>query len=133
LYFDEFVRSTLFWQPEIENLSTHGTYIYLTPAGMPDLHGLRVVHWGWWLGSLKVKRFEPSHALVMALQPGDLRQVYALEADDPRTMKYLHGEVLSSPGDDGWVMVAVGGFPMGWAKRVQGRLKSHAPKWLRWM
>ena len=33
----------------------------------------------------------------------------------------------------GWVLVTVDGFPLGWGKRVQGRLKSHLPSWLRRM
>jgi NOL1/NOP2/fmu family ribosome biogenesis protein len=85
------------------------------------------------LGTVKVKRFEPSHALAMGLQTGDFKSVINLRADDPLSMAYLHGEVLPIPGPDGWVLVAVDGFPLGWGKRVQNRVKSHSPKWLRWI
>ena len=132
-HFDKFVDSTLTWKPEQERLSTQGSFIYYVPEDMPDISGLRVLHWGWWLGSLKVKRFEPSHGLVMGLESSDSQKVWALEADDPRVMKFIHGEVLPSPGENGWVMVSVDGYPLGWGKRSQGRLKSHTPKWLRWM
>jgi len=132
-YFDEFVESTLNWQPDEDNLSMHGTYIYLLPEGMPDIQGLCVNHWGWWLGTVKVKRFEPSHAMVMALQAGDLKQETALRFGDPEIRKFMCGESIPSKGDNGWCMVSIDGFPLGWTKRVQNRLKSHVPRWLRWM
>jgi len=132
-YFDKFVESTLTWQPSNDGLSEQGTYLYHLPEGMPNIHGLCVIHWGWWLGTFKKKRFEPSYALVMAIKSGDVLREFSLIADDVQTMKYLHGEVLPSQGDNGWTMVSVDGFPLGWAKRVQNRLKSHAPKWMRWI
>jgi NOL1/NOP2/sun family putative RNA methylase len=132
-YFDKFVESTLTWQPPFEKLFEQGTYLYLLPEGMPDIHGLCVIHWGWWMGTMKKKRFEPSYALVMALKTGDVHREFSLMSDDVQTMRYLHGEVLPSQGENGWTMVSVDGFPLGWAKRVQNRLKSHAPKWMRWI
>ena len=92
-----------------------------------------MIHWGWWLGTAKKNRFEPSHALVMGLRAKDVRQTLPLNADDPELIRYLRGEVLPSPGSDGWVLVTVDGFALGWGKRVQGRLKSHLPTWLRRM
>jgi len=35
---------------------------------------------------------------------------------------------LPQAGENGWVLVGVGGYPLGWAKRVDGWLKSHYPK-----
>ncbi|MCJ7703754.1 MAG: RsmB/NOP family class I SAM-dependent RNA methyltransferase [Anaerolineales bacterium] len=131
--FDSFTKATLKWKPPRNRLSLQGAYLYLIPEDVPELGGLRVVHWGWWLGTVKVKRFEPAHGLAMALRPGDFQDVFPLEAGDPRTMAYLHGDVFPSPGPKGWVLVTVDGFPLGWGKRVQNRLKSHSPKWLRWM
>jgi NOL1/NOP2/sun family putative RNA methylase len=133
LYFDKFAAATLTWRPSKESLSEQGTYLYHLPEGMPEIHGLRVIHWGWWLGTFKKNRFEPSYALVMAIKSGDVHQEYSLKSDDVQTMKYLHGEVLPSEGENGWTMISVDGYPLGWAKRVQNRLKSHAPKWMRWI
>ena len=132
-YFAEFAAAALIWDPPKNRLALQGSYLYLIPENAPDLRGLKVIHWGWWLGTLKKKRFEPSHALALALQPEDVRQTFDLSANDPRTRAYLHGEVLPSPGDNGWVLVTVDSYPLGWGKRVQNRLKSHSPKWLRWM
>jgi NOL1/NOP2/fmu family ribosome biogenesis protein len=116
-----------------DRLALVGSYLYHLPDGLPDLQGLSVLHWGWWLGSLKKKRFEPSSALVMALEVSDFQKVLSFPVDDPRVIRYLRGEVIPSPGPDGWMAVCVQGFPLGWGKRVRGRLKSRFPKWLRLM
>jgi NOL1/NOP2/sun family putative RNA methylase len=132
-YFDDFAESTLNWRPPQTRLALLGSHLYLLPEGATDLRGLHVIHWGWWLGTIKTKRFEPSHALGMGIKAEDARQRVDFFANDPETMAYLHGEVIPSSGKNGWVLVTVDGFPLGWGKRVQGRLKSHSPKWLRWI
>jgi NOL1/NOP2/sun family putative RNA methylase len=132
-YFQAFRDSTLHWKASLQRLALMGSYLYQLPVDIPDLRGLRVIHWGWWLGSMKVKRFEPSHVLAMALTTSDFKQVLSLTAEDDRTMRYLHGDIVPSQGSDGWVLVSVDGYPLGWGKRVRNRIKSHSPKWLRWM
>lgn len=112
-------------------LALVGSYLYALPAGLPDLTGLRYLHPGWWLGTVKKDRFEPSHALALGLRAQDAQRVLDLHADDPALAAYLRGETLTSPGEDGWTLVAVDGFPVGWGKRVAGRLKSRYPKGLR--
>jgi len=131
--FVEFAASTLNWQPPQERLALLGSYLYLLPDNLPDLRGLSIIHWGWWLGTAKKNRFEPSHALAMGLRTEDVRHSLLLKIDDPALLRYLRGEVLPCEGPNGWVLVAVDGFPLGWGKRVQGRLKSHLPTWLRRM
>jgi NOL1/NOP2/fmu family ribosome biogenesis protein len=132
-YYRTFCKEQLRVDPALESLALFGKYFYKIPNDLPDLQGLRVVHWGWWMGTLKIKRFEPSHALALGLLAGDARQCFDLTADDPRAISYLHGEVLPAPGPDGWLLITVDGFPLGWGKRVGGRIKSHSPKWLRWI
>ena len=114
-------------------MSLKGTYLYGIPEGLPDIRGLRVVHWGWWLGTMRKKRFVPSHALAMGLDPKDVKSVIPLSLSNPDTLRFLRGEVLPSKGRDGWTLVTLDGYPLGWGKRVNGRLKSHTPKWLRWI
>ncbi len=108
-----------------------GSYLYALPAGLPDLAGLRFLHPGWWLGTIKKDRFEPSHALALGLRVQDAQRVLDLRPDDPTLAAYLRGESFSSPGEDGWTLVAVDGYPIGGGKRVANRLKSHYPKGLR--
>jgi NOL1/NOP2/fmu family ribosome biogenesis protein len=100
---------------------------------MPDLKGLTVIHWGWWLGVLKKKRLDPSHAFAMGIRADDVQRTYPLSGDDPKATAFLCGEVLRFPGADGWLLVSIDGHPLGWGKRVKNRIKSHVPNWLRFL
>jgi NOL1/NOP2/fmu family ribosome biogenesis protein len=131
--FARFCAETLSVQLPQDQLALRGSHLYLLPEDLLDLTGLRVIHWGWWLGTAKKNRFEPSHALAMGLQAEDVQQNLPLGSDDAELMRYLRGEVLPSSGPNGWVLVTVDGYPLGWGKRVQGRLKPHFPTWLRSM
>ena len=110
-----------------------GSYLYALPAELPDLTGLRFLHPGWWLGTILKDRFEPSHALALGLPPRTARRIASLAADDARLSAYLHGQAFADPGEDGWTLVCMDGYPLGWAKRVAGILKSHYPRGLRWV
>lgn len=113
------------------SLALVGSYLYALPTGLPDLTGLRYLHPGWWLGTVKKDRFEPSHALALGLRLEDACRGLDLPADAPELAAYLRGETLTSTGENGWTLVAVDSFPVGWGKRTGGRLKSHYPKGLR--
>jgi NOL1/NOP2/fmu family ribosome biogenesis protein len=130
LYLD-FCAQHLKHAPGESRLAVAGSYLYAVPDGLPDMGNLRAVHPGWWLGSFKKDRFEPSHALALGLGPADARLPLDLEPDQPDVLAYLRGEALHSQGEDGWVLVSAGGYSLGWGKRVRGMLKSHYPRGLR--
>jgi NOL1/NOP2/fmu family ribosome biogenesis protein len=115
-----------------ERLLRHGDQLYLAPEGLPDLGSLRVVRLGLWLGTLKPGRFEPAHALALALMREEVRQSVALTGDD--VLRYLHGEALrlDASGPDGWTLITVDGWPLGWGRRVAEVIKNFYPKGLRW-
>ena len=127
-----FVKETLTEDPvPQERLALFGAHLYALPPDAPDLKGLPVIRWGWWLGTVKKGRFEPSHALALALRPQQAKEVVVYPPDHPHLRTFFAGGTWSSPGPEGWVLVLVEDHPVGWAKRVQGRLKSRAPRWLR--
>jgi 16S rRNA C967 or C1407 C5-methylase (RsmB/RsmF family)/NOL1/NOP2/fmu family ribosome biogenesis protein len=126
-----------------EGLVLFGKELYRMPCGI-DLTGLKVLRPGLHLGTLKKNRFEPSHALAMALSEQDVRCSAETEDGEAHAMgdnrlasQYLHGESLAADacskvkGDKGWCLVTVCGFAMGWGKRTQGQIKNHYPKGLR--
>ncbi len=133
----EFCRANLVAMPATDRLALVGSYLYALPPDLPELSGLRFLHAGWWLGTLRKDRFEPSHALALGLKRRDVPaerlyiRVASLSADDPDLRTFLGGGGFNSPGEDGWILVAVDGHPVGWGKRVAGTVKSHYPKGLR--
>lgn len=115
-----------------ERLLLYGEQIYLVPEGMPAFGGLRVLRPGLHLGTMKKNRFEPSHALALALGRDQAAQSISLPADSREAAAYLGGETLKGPESlKGWTLVCVDGFSLGWAKGTCGVLKNHYPKGLR--
>ena len=126
-----------FWQPTMippipQDLHLSGTYLYQLVPGLPELSGLKVLHPGWWLGTVKTGRFEPSHALALGTQPGQVQHTVDFDPADPMLLTYLRGGSLPIPGESGWVLVTVAGYPLGWGKRSNQVIKNAYPRGLRW-
>ena len=105
-----------------------GETVFLVPPDTPELRGLRVLRAGLELGQLKKGRFEPAHAL--ALWPETADNCVSFPAGSPEIARYLHGETLPTERQ-GWVLVQVDGYGLGWGKGAAGVLKNHYPKGLR--
>jgi NOL1/NOP2/fmu family ribosome biogenesis protein len=129
---DTFVRESLRLELDTTRLTVRGQEVFAVPEGMPDTGGLRVLRPGWPLGSVLKNRFEPAHALGMALTPGEAGDAVLLAAGDSRVHAFLRGETIEAEGPPGWTLVTVHGFPLGWGKRVGRIVKNHLPKGLRW-
>lgn len=110
-----------------------GDQLYLIPEGMPRVKGLKVLRPGLHLGTIKKNRFEPSHALALALRPGDVLHTVNLPHDSKEIRGYLNGETFPAVGEKGWYLVTVDGYSIGWGKLAGGILKNHYPKGLRRM
>ena len=118
-------------------LTRRNDQLYAVPETLPELAGLRTLRSGVWLGTLKKNRFEPAHSLALALAQPELAGVRTLDlaADSPELGQYLRGDVLEIPGkdggEDGWLVVTVAGFALGWGRRSRGTVKNFYPKGLR--
>jgi NOL1/NOP2/sun family putative RNA methylase len=108
-----------------------GDQLYLAVEPLPDLTGIKVVRPGLHLGTRKKNRFEPSHSLALALEAGQARRTYSLSPDAAETAAYLRGETITREGEDGWTLVTIGRFPLGFGKQTGTLLKNHYPKGLR--
>ena len=104
--------------------------MWALPEVMPDVSGLRVLRQGLQLGTVKKGRFEPSHALALALHADSVQRVCSLTAE--QTIPYLCGQTIHCDGENGWTLVLTDGFSVGWGKVSDGVLKNHYPKGLRW-
>ena len=108
-------------------LEVFGDQLYLLPAEIRSLDGLKAERAGLHLGCCKKRRFEPAHALAMALRPEDVTQT--AETEEPE--RFLRGETTGCGDQKGWTLVTTDGCSAGWGKASQGVLKNHYPKGLR--
>ena len=110
---------------------TFGDNLYLVSTDMPSVKGLKVLRPGLHLGELKKNRFEPSHALALALMPANVTHVWNLAAGENTVTAYINGQTFPAEGEKGWYLICVGGFGLGWGKLAGGMMKNHYPKGLR--
>ena len=114
-----------------------GDQLYLGPEDMPALKGMKVLRPGLHLGTLKKNRFEPSHALALALKKEEVQLYAQISAEEAAA--YLSGQtfamgditVFPENNQGGWCLVCVEGFSTGWGKLAGNMLKNHYPKGLR--
>ena len=121
----------LFTTYQARNLHEVNGVIYSLPKDVFDFKGLNVLRVGLKLGEVKNGRFEPAHALAMATAMAEVKNTVNLAVDDERVQGYLRGDTIEVDGKNGWCLVCVDGYPLGWGKRVNGTVKNHYPKGLR--
>ena len=110
-------------------IKVFGGNVYLFPHKLEQLKRCNVIGKGLFAGQNLKGRFVPSHALCMALTPGQVKQV--IELDGIQLTQYLRGETLQMASSDGWGTICYKGVNVGWYKAVDGMLKNHFPKGLR--
>ena len=126
--FEDFARQVRrIWEPE--RLESKNGMIYYMPEILPRMRGLRFLRSGLFLGEVKKNRFEPSQSLAMALRSDQYDNCFRLSAQDDRVARYLKGETLTLTGQeteapDGWQLVCVDGYPLGWGKKNKNTLKN---------
>ncbi len=119
-------------------LTQQGDMVLGLPKEVSAIKGLRFLRSGMLLGEAKKNRFEPSQALSMAITKDQYDTTLDLNADDPRTIKYLKGETIEAEdseviGNQKDVLICVDGFPLGWGRNTNGTIKNrYLPGW-RWM
>ncbi len=113
------------------------TVLYAIPAQIDLAHG--VLRAGLPLASMPHRHLVPSHALALAMTPGDTEHEVRLAYGDQRIVDFLMGreilidELATSKNitADGWVWVTLAGAPLGFGKKVGRVVKNHYPKGLR--
>lgn len=103
--------------------------LYAMPENTEPEKGIRYLRTGLYLGDLKKNRFEPGQAFAMYLKMQECKSSISLRADDERVIRYLKGETVEltekeSEGLKAWCLVCVDGYPLGWAKWVNGSLRN---------
>lgn len=103
--------------------------LVLIPEGFPAIKKIKVIREGIHAGVFKKNRFEPNHALALALPNEQFR--HRLELDEDACRRYFKGETFRTGEDRGWLAVQCGGMTVGWGKEVKGTVKNFYPKGLR--
>ncbi len=121
---ENFIKS-LKLSMDFDRVEVAGERVFYMPEKMPHVKGLRLLRTGLLLGEMKKNRFEPSQALAMHLKMQEFDNAVSLPASDPRVIKYLKGETIElSEGVDGWLLLCVDGYPLGFGKMNRGTLKN---------
>ena len=99
-----------------------------------DLNKIRTIRSGLLVGTIKNNRFEPSTSLALSLKKEQFKQVIDLKLDDVRVIKYLKRETLEVQDFtiQGYVLICVEGFPLGFGKVNDGILKNMYEVGFRW-
>ncbi len=105
-----------------------GENLFWVPPETPELRGIKTLRPGLELGQRKKDRFVPAHALALWLKTCAAAQDYPGESRE--IQDYLHGNVTPSERN-GWCLVTVDGYSIGWGKGDGRMLKNHYPKGLR--
>lgn len=133
--FELFVEDTLRGKPEElfggAGYLLFGDQLYLKPAGITEIAGLKVLRPGLHLGTMRKNRFEPSHALALALGASDVKHVYDIDSEDRLALDYRNGQTFPCDGEKGWYLICADGYSLGWGKLAGGIMKNHYPKGLR--
>lgn len=120
------------WEQQPGRYLAFGEQLYYVPLDMPDMDGIKVLRPGLHLGTFKKKRFEPAHALALYLKPEQAKRQVDLPSLSREAERYLRGETLKiREQENGWTLVTVDGYSLGWGKAAGGTLKNHYPKGLR--
>ncbi len=101
----------------------HGTSLFKIPANI-DFKGIRLQRSGLYLGELKKNRFEPSQAFAMTLKPEDVKNVISFSVGSREVIRYLKGESFEVEANDGWNLICIDKYPLGWGKIIKGRMKN---------
>jgi NOL1/NOP2/sun family putative RNA methylase len=103
-----------------------GDRAYFVPELPEDLAGIHFLRCGLLLGEFKKGRFEPSQPLAMALDGKAFRRRISWKAEEESAARYLRGETVQvgREHENGWNLVCVDDFSLGWGKVVNGVLKN---------
>lgn len=102
---------------------------YLAPELPKGVQGLHFLRNGLYLGEFKKNRFEPSQAFAMALSPDTCGPCVSFTAEDERIGRYLRGETIAAEDlcenmENGWKLICVDNFSLGWGKLLNGVIKN---------
>lgn len=131
---DELPDQYLEFEKENLNISLQGMFtvennrIYKELDIGVNLRGLKIIRNGLYLGEFKNSSFMPSSAFIMSLKKEDFKNCIDFNVNDENLIKYLKCETIFTDTKDGFVIICVDGFPLGYGKVKNGTLKNYYNK-----
>ncbi len=132
-FIKEYVNINTINKELLNNLYIHNNSLFSIPIGV-NLDKIRVIKSGFYWGELKKNRFEPSQAFAMGIKLDDFNNTLIFQADNNDDNlcieRYLKGEsfVIADKNNinikNGWCLVAINNFPIGFGKVQNNRLKN---------
>jgi NOL1/NOP2/fmu family ribosome biogenesis protein len=125
--FFDFCKENIKWEFE-GYFYISGQGLYWLPQQLPDLKGVKAAKFGWYLGQITDRRFEPSHSMIAALRKEQVMNTIDMDPASDEVKRYLKGETLILDSPKGYTGVCVDGYTLGWAKQTGQMLKNLYPK-----
>ncbi|MQS88544.1 RsmF rRNA methyltransferase first C-terminal domain-containing protein [Companilactobacillus mishanensis] len=130
--FDKFIKQNLQENP-YSNYLHIADYLYNAASLDSRFNKLHVLRNGLKLGEFKKNRFEPDIAMILAIEPKELKTIYDLS--DDQFGKYLHGEsvILEKQPDfnNKWIGLSYQNKLFSWGRYSNKEIKNVYPKGLR--
>ncbi|MDO1605446.1 RsmF rRNA methyltransferase first C-terminal domain-containing protein [Lactobacillus sp. YT155] len=128
--FNDFSRDNL--KTSFSNLKRNNDHLEATVIATSQIDKkVKILRNGLRLGTFKKNRFEPDHALILAIRKNDLTTV--IELTEEQYKKYLHGEtvIVKTDAKNSWIGVSYQSKLFSWGKLVNQTIKNFYPKGLR--
>lgn len=93
-----------------------------------NLKNIKIVRNGLYIGEIKGKSFIPSPAFIMSLKKDDFKHTLSYNSNDENLIKYLKCETIFVQHSDGFIIVCLDEYPLGYGKIQNGTLKNYYNK-----
>ncbi len=130
----EMVKLYRDFENQYMNISFNGKFIqhedslFLVNDKFIDLKKTRIMRSGFLLGDVKNNKFKPSQNLASALDIQSFKNCVNLQKDNPNIEKYLKGETIMQLCDDGYVLICIEGFSLGFGISKDNKIKNKVGK-----
>ncbi len=124
-----------------DDIEIRGDKVYYVPEKSYENKGIHFLRNGVYLGDMKKNRFEPSQPFALILSKNTFSNCLNFSQDDERLTAYLRGETLQVEDlattesgtegkkglQNGWYLILVEGYSLGFGKLIGNTLKNKYP------
>ena len=117
---------------DVTRLECRGDKVYYVSNLLPAVAGLHFLRNGVYVGDIKKDRFEPSQPFALTLGKESCQTCIDFAPEDARLRTYMTGGTIVFSEENknisnGWKLICVSGYGIGWGKYVKGVLKNKYP------